>query len=137
MVSVSVVIPAFQAAGTLGQALSGLRASTSQPAQIIVVDDGSTDESAQIARDRGAAVVPTSGGPLGPAAARNLGAAHAHGDIIFFLDADVVVHADTIARLIAHFEAEPNAAAIFGSYDDQPAVKTKLSQYRNLLHHFV
>jgi hypothetical protein len=54
-----------------------------------------------------------------------------------FVDADVVVQPGTIARVAEQFEANPNLAAIFGSYDDSPFAKNFLSQYKNLFHHFV
>ena len=57
--------------------------------------------------------------------------------MIFFLDADVAVHSQTLGRALARFEADPGLTALFGSYDDQPAAPGFVSQYRNLLHHFV
>ena len=75
--------------------------------------------------------------PLGPAAARNRGAQLASAPIIFFLDADVAVHADALSRGMARFVADPSLTALFGSYDDQPPARGLVSQFRNLLHHFV
>jgi len=98
-----------------------------------VVDDGSTDDSAEIARRFGIKVIPT-GGRWGPARARNLGAKNAAGDIVFFIDSDVCVSPDTIERLLAHFDEDPNLDALIGSYDDSPGAKDFLSQYRNLMH---
>src|SRR5262249_46521609 len=98
--------------------------------------DGSTDDSAAVARRAGAIVVrnPT---PQGPAAARNLGAQAATAPLIFFLDADVAVHPETLGRALARFDADPGLSARVGSYDDEPAAPGLVSQYRNLLHHFV
>jgi cellulose synthase/poly-beta-1,6-N-acetylglucosamine synthase-like glycosyltransferase len=76
-------------------------------------------------------------GPSGPGAARNEGARKARGEILFFVDADIVVHPDTLPRVAADFECNGDPAAVFGSYDDSPAAQNFLSQYRNLLHHFV
>ena len=56
--------------------------------QVIVVDDGSSDESALVARQFGALVVPSGGTGRGPAAARNVGAAMASGEILAFIDSD-------------------------------------------------
>ena len=75
--------------------------------------------------------------PLGPAAARNHGAQLATAPIIFFLDADVAVHADALSRGMARFVADPSLTALFGSYDDMPQARGLVSQFRNLLHHFV
>src|SRR5262249_14448614 len=54
-----------------------------------------------------------------------------------FLDADVCVHADTLARIERHFSEHPEVAAIMGSYDDRPASAGVVSQFKNLFHHYV
>ena len=133
----SVVIPAFRAARHLPRCLAALAASTLPPGEVIVVDDGSTDGTRDLARSAGARVVTTPGGPVGPAAARNLGAAQARGDVLIFVDADVAVHPETLGRLQAVLREHPDVAAVFGSYDDTPDHAGFVSQYRNLLHHFV
>ena len=73
-------------------------------AEIIVVDDGSTDASAAIAADAGVTVL-ESGGRLGPGGARNVGAAAAAGKILWFVDADVVVHANAARVLVEALQA--------------------------------
>jgi hypothetical protein len=103
---------------------------------LIVVDDGSTDDTAFRAFEAGAVVI-RNPAPQGPAAARNLGAQAARGPLIFFLDADVAVHPETLGLALARFHADPMLSALFGSYDDAPAAPGIISQYRNLLHHFV
>ena len=102
--------------------------------EVIVVDDTSTDDTTVVAREMGARVIP-SGGRLGPGGARNMGAAQARGRILWFVDADVVVHDDAALQLRHAFD-EPGVTAVFGSYDDQPPAKNFLSQYKNLVHHF-
>jgi glycosyltransferase involved in cell wall biosynthesis len=119
----------------LHRCLEHLQCSTIQPLEIIVVDDGSTDGSADLARQRGATVIST-GGRTGPARARNLGAKHAKGDILFFIDSDVCVYPATIAKIVCHFEDDAELVGLIGSYDDTPKVKDFLSQYRNLMHCF-
>src|SRR5689334_23846816 len=85
--TVSVIVPAYNAADTLPECLLSLGRQMRAPHEIIVVDDGSTDETAAIARDFGAWVVATQR-RSGPAAARNLGVANARGNIVAFTDAD-------------------------------------------------
>ncbi len=102
--------------------------------EVIVVDDTSTDETAAMAAAMGARVIP-SGGRLGPGGARNQAAVLATGELLWFVDADVVAHPDAARELRLAF-AEPGVTAVFGSYDDQPPAKNFLSQYKNLVHHF-
>jgi Glycosyl transferase family 2 len=73
----------------------------------------------------------------GPAQARNLGASRATGDVLVFVDSDVLVHADAIERIRLAFAADPALGAVFGCYDDSPAAPGLVSRFRNLLHHHV
>lgn len=106
------------------------------PDRIIVVADGGTDGSVQLAEKMGARVLNIPG-PRGPASARNFGARHAQGEILFFIDADVTVAPEALQRIQAAFQRDASLAALMGSYDDAPAETNFLSQYRNLLHHYV
>jgi GT2 family glycosyltransferase len=133
---ISVVIPVFNSAGMLRQCLEALRRSDLQPEEIIVVSDGSTDNSALVAEQHGAKVLFT-GGRFGPARARNLGAKAAFGEILLFLDADVCVHPNTLSLAAAEFAADPGLDAVMGSYDSKPRAAGYLSQFRNLMHCFV
>jgi len=101
-----------------------------------VVDDASTDETAFTAAATGALVLRLAKNS-GPAAARNYGAHHARGEILLFIDADVVLAAGAFQRIEKVFREQPNLAAVFGSYDARPKALGVVSQYRNLLHHFV
>jgi glycosyltransferase involved in cell wall biosynthesis len=134
--AVSVVIPVYNAASNLQQCLGSLSASTVPPLECIVVDDGSTDESPKIAAQHGAKVLST-GGRLGPARARNIGAEAASGEIVFFLDADVCVSPDTISKVVSEFTRDPELATVMGSYDNSPAAQNFMSQFRNLMHSYV
>ena len=133
---ISVIVPVYNGAKFLERCLAALQSNSYPFYEITVVDDGSTDNSAEISRQHGAAVVHMAR-QSGPAAARNFGAKGARGDILFFVDADVVVTPDTIARVAHIFETNPHIAAVFGSYDDDPSEKNFLSQYKNIFHHFV
>jgi glycosyltransferase involved in cell wall biosynthesis len=134
---ISVIIPNHNGATTLRRCLEAVRSSSYQEYECIMVDDSSTDNSIEIAKGLANQVVNVKGGPLGPAHARNLGAQAARGDIIFFVDADVVIYTDTLEKIVASFTGSPELAAVFGSYDDQPGDGHFLSQYKNLFHHFV
>jgi GT2 family glycosyltransferase len=138
--SLSVIIPVYNGGSQLERCLDALLASDFRDYEVIVVDDGSTDGCAESARARGVEVLRLDV-RSGPAAARNRGAAHARGEVFMFLDADVVVRPDTLARVAEFFGGRYGdggaAAAVFGSYDDVPDAENFVSQYKNLLHHFV
>lgn len=134
---ISVIVPVYNGGKFLPACLDAIAASDYSPLEIIVVDDGSTDDSAKISRAKGAVVLSTVRRQSGPAAARNLAADKTRGDILLFVDADVVVKPDTIAKVAAVFQNRPEISALFGSYDDAPGESNFLSQYRNLLHHFI
>jgi glycosyltransferase involved in cell wall biosynthesis len=132
----SVIIPVHNGGPYFRTCLSKLAEAVPEATEIIVVADGDTDGSWRLANEYGAKVIriPESGGP---ARARNLGARAAQGDILFFVDADVAVCPEAIGYVINIFQEHPYLAALIGSYDDAPGSPNFLSQYRNLLHHYV
>lgn len=133
---ISVIIPVYNGEKFLPGCLDALLAGSYPEYELIVVDDCSTDRSVEISREKGARVLNMSR-QSGPGAARNLGAEHARGEVLFFVDADVVVKPDTLERVGANFLDHTEVAAVFGSYDDEPAEKNFISQYKNLFHRFV
>ena len=133
----SVVVPVYNGGPQMERCLDALLASDYRPFEIIVCDDGSTDGGATTAacRARGIEVLELDSNS-GPAAARNRGAERASGEILLFVDADVIVRRKTLSRVAALLREQPTAAAVFGSYDDAPEAANFISQYKNLLHHF-
>jgi GT2 family glycosyltransferase len=136
--TVSVIIPAYNAVAYLPQCIGALRSGSSEDAQleIIVVDDTSSDETAVVAESLGVRVYRMDEN-CGPAKARNLGAGMARGAYLMFVDADVVVRPGAIDRIRELFLRNPSIAAVFGSYDAEPAAKGVVTEYKNLLHHYV
>lgn len=136
---VSVIVPGHNAASTLRRSLSSI-CSQDWPKdrlELIYVDDASTDKSIDIASKWTNRTVSLTGIPHGPSAARNAGVQESSGDIIVFLDADVVAPPGTVRDLTAPLLEDSRLDAIFGSYDSEPSDDSLVSQYRNLLHHFV
>lgn len=132
----SVIIPVHNGEGYLDRCLALLRQSRFYDYECIVVDDASTDGSRRIAAAYGATIVALEQNG-GPARARNRGVAQARGELLLFLDADVCVHAETLAQVDAYFREHPDTDGVIGSYDDTPADPGFISQYKNLLHHYV
>ena len=100
--TVSIVVPARNARTDLDRCLSAIGSSQVRPLECIVVDDGSTDDTAEVARRHGARVIALQESH-GPAYARNLGADAATGEILFFVDADVCLAPDAVGVMLRHF----------------------------------
>ena len=133
---ISVIVPVHDGGEAFRACLAGLAACAPPAHELIVVADGGSDESAGFAAAAGARVI-TLPAAVGPARARNIGAAAATGDALLFVDADVVVPPGLVGRVSACLQNNPGITAVIGSYDDAPGEPGFLSQYRNLLHHYV
>ena len=133
--ALSVIIPVRDSLPELHQCLQALSSNQEPLTELIVVDDCSSADVAEVAAQYGARYFRL---PLhqGPAAARNLGAQHAAGEIIIFIDADVMVAPNTLTIIREKFDSNPDLDALFGSYDDSPQHTDFCSSYKNLLHHY-
>ena len=107
----SVVIPAYNREAFLADALASVRAQTRAPAEVVVVDDGSTDGTARVAQESGAVVLRQPN--RGVSAARNAGIRAATQPWIAFLDSDDVWAPDKLERQFAALAAFPTAAIAF------------------------
>jgi hypothetical protein len=109
----SVIVPATVEAPTLPRCLAAVEAAG--PDEVLVANE-----------------------PAGatPALARNLAAERATGDVLVFVDADVLVHRDALDRIRGRLR-DPSLDAVFGSYDAAPEAPGAISGFRNLLHHHV
>jgi glycosyltransferase involved in cell wall biosynthesis len=110
---ISVIIPVYNGGQTLPACLEALCRQTHAPGEIIVVDDGSTDDTVALAEQSG--VIVLSQAHAGPGAARNRGARAAQGDILLFTDADCAPAPDWVERMLAPF-ADPSVAGAKGEY---------------------
>jgi glycosyltransferase involved in cell wall biosynthesis len=133
---ISVIVPVYNGSQVLGRCLEALNCSTYLNFEVIVVDDCSTDTTPQIVERYGMRYIRTSRN-MGPGGARNLGSKHARGEILAFIDADVVLPPEGLCLMEEAFSRDPKLAAVFGSYDDEPECDTFVSQYKNLMHHYV
>jgi GT2 family glycosyltransferase len=142
VIRLAVIVPFHRNLQQLRQCLTALREagsalpSTAELSDLIVAADGAVDDPAEVAAAAGARVV-TIAGPRGPAVARTIGAATAAGDLLVFVDTDVVAHTDSLTRLAALFVADPDLGAAFGAYDEAPADPGFFSQCRNLAHSYI
>ncbi len=130
----SVIVPNYNGRKTLAEALAALRRAEPPPDEIVVSDDGSTDGSEKIAAGFGARLV-RSDSCRGASANRNAGAAASSGEILVFVDSDVLIPPAAFAVLAERF-ADPARAAVIGLL--QPTIRfgDLFSQYKNFYMHY-
>ncbi|GAB3137542.1 hypothetical protein GCM10027290_03440 [Micromonospora sonneratiae] len=133
---VSIIVPNYNYAHTLEACLTSLQRQTYQPTEIIMVDDGSTDDSVAIARRLGVRVEHTARN-IGAPGARNHGAELAAGEILFFVDSDVEVRPDAVANAVELLLADARIGAVCGNYDPEPLIRDSLvEEYRALQQYY-
>lgn len=132
---ITAIMPAYNCRATLGSSLAPLLQMQRQGEiyEVIVADDGSSDGTAETALSLGARVISCEQ-RSGPAHARNQAARVSLGEILWFIDADVVVHNDAAFQIRRALNTD--RTAVFGSYDDAPPARNFFSQYKNLVHHY-
>lgn len=126
----SIVIPVRDGAADLPRAIAAIRASDLDDYEIIVVDDASTDDTPRAIRAAAPDVAITLARRVDAFAARNVGADHARGRLLFFTDADVTIRPDTLSRLRARFE-DPAVASVIGLYAREHPNRDIHSRYKN------
>ena len=129
--TVSVIIPAYRAAATIGRAVRSVLAQTTPAAEILVVDDGSPDDLASALAEFGERVTLIRKPNGGAASARNLGIERAKGDFIAFLDADDYWEPSKLERQLEAFRRHPEVGLVAGQYfAESPGGAPQLSLVR-------
>jgi|688.fasta_scaffold96922_3 glycosyltransferase involved in cell wall biosynthesis len=121
---VSVIVPAYNRAATIGSTLDSITCQKGWPFEILVIDDGSSDDTAAIARRHAPQARVIVQANQRRSAARNNGAKLARGEFLYFFDSDDLMEPDAIARLAGCLTDHPNAAVAYGSalqFVDDPA----------------
>lgn len=127
---ISIIIPVRNGELTLSSCLSAIKKSYYKNYEIIVVDDHSTDRTAEIAQKYNCFIHHIENGN-GANNARNYGAARANGDIFVFVDADIVIKRETILEIVESLE-EHHIDAVVGIYTAKHRHESFVSQYKNL-----
>jgi len=133
---VAVIVPNFNKKKTLRACLESVYAQTHPPAEVIVVDDGSTDGSLEIAREFPCTLVELPGN-RGPSAARNIGVESSSAPLLFFLDSDTALAPDAIQNAVRAFLDTPDCGMVQGVYDKEPLYDDgPVERYRVACEHF-
>jgi glycosyltransferase involved in cell wall biosynthesis len=135
--TVTCIIPVYNGESFLGPALDSVFAQSRPPEEVIVVDDGSTDGGADLARSYGDRVRVLTQSHAGPGAARNHGVAAAHGDLICFLDDDDLFVPAKQERQLGRFAARPDLEISLCVYEMfwEPGLEHEEGRYRALGRH--
>ena len=111
---VSVIIPAYNREKYIVEAIDSVLAQEYAPIELIVVDDGSTDRTAEIVQNYGDQLVYLCQQNQGAAAARNSGIAYAHGEFLAFLDSDDIWAEGKLSWQMALLQQNPHLDAVYG-----------------------
>jgi len=133
---VSVIVPAYNAQKTLDLCLKAILQSRFRDYELLVVDDGSTDKTQDIAK-RYADHILTHPQNLGRSYARATGMEHARGEILVFIDSDVMMSQDTLDKIANLFSGHNEVDAVTGLLSKDHPHKDFFSQYKNLYMNFV
>lgn len=136
MLEVSVVIPTYNSAKFLDEALQSVFDQTFKDYEIIVVDDGSTDQTKQVIDRYGNKIRYLYQENGGPAKARNLGIRHSSGKYIAFLDADDVWLPLKLERQVCMFHQRPELAMVFTEnllFNESGVFQTSMGKRKRLM----
>jgi glycosyltransferase involved in cell wall biosynthesis len=134
--AVAVIVPNYNKEKVLRTCLESIYAQTHQPAEVLVVDDRSTDSSRAIAKEFPCQLIEL---PInqGPAAARNIGAAASSAPLLFFVDSDTALLPDAIENAVRLLRQTPGCGMVQGIYHPDPLFDDgPVEAYRVLVEHF-
>ncbi len=134
--NVSIIIPSYNQAESLASLLASIRSSRLDDYEIIVVDDGSTDETAAICSSAPGVRRLALSRNGGPARARNLGAAEARGAVLVFIDSDVTLFKDrdVLFDMVRSLDEDPSLDYVVTISDVQPAVLGAVAYHYSVYH---
>lgn len=126
--TISGIIPTYNAESTLKEVIIALKAQTVSLGEIIVVDDGSNDMSAEIASDCDCKLIKN---PIiqGRGSARNIGVKNTNAELILFCDSSNLIPPDFAEKAVRHFK-DPRVSAVFGRIKNDIRLKDPYSRWR-------
>lgn len=128
---ISIIIPTYNSERLISNLLDSILKSRVNDFEIIIVDDCSTDDTVELVKNYPIKLVELAENS-GPAKARNIGVKKAHGDIIFFLDSDIVLQEGTIEEVEEYFRSNPSANCVIGICTKEPLNEGFVPRYMAL-----
>jgi len=132
----SVIIPAFNAGKTIGKCLTAIFNSDFKEFEVIVVDDASKDNTVAVAGEFGCKINSLNKNS-GSSYCRNTGAEAAHGDILVFIDADVVINKTTLGKIVETLSSKTDIVGIVSIFSKPYPNSNFFSQYKGLYMHYI
>lgn len=132
---ISVIIPCYNSAHTIGACLQAILQSDYKNYEIIIVDDFSTDNTRQLVREFPCQLISLLS-HRGAGYARNAGARASHGDILFFTDADCLLQKNTLQKVADAMATLDSKAIVGGTYTRQPYDNDFFSRFQSLFVHY-
>lgn len=131
---ISIVIAAYNAESTIRECLESIYSSSYKNYEVLLANDGSSDSTVRLAREFPCRILSLSENK-GMFYAKDYGARKAKGDLIYFIDSDIVIYKDTLQKTVNIFTKHPTISAVCGSYTKDTPVNNFSSRYRNFRHH--
>lgn len=125
---ISLIVPVYNSESTLKECLDSIFLSSFKEFEVIVISDNSSDKSAQIAKKYNCKVIELSEN-MGPAYVRNLGAKNAEGEILFFIDSDIVIKPNSLSCIKDSFDNN-EVNVIQGIYSHKPDYNNVVTQFQ-------
>jgi len=136
MHNLSIIIPAFNSETTLEECLKAVKRSIYQDYELIVVDDGSTDKTGEIAAQYADKVI-THESNLGRVESRKTGMQEASAEILVNIDSDVLIKSDALSTITTFFEDNQDVSAVTGMLNKNCPYTNYFSQYKNLYMYYI
>lgn len=136
MMKISVIIPAHNAQRTIRENLRSVYASGFKDYEVIVVDDRSIDKTIEIAKEFDCHII-KSEGSKNRSLARNTGIKESKGEIVVFIDSDVVINKDSLGLISKAFEDNPQISGLTGILSKYTPYDNFFTQYKNLYMHYI
>lgn len=127
----SIIIPCYNSERTIGNCIKSILKSNYSNYELIVVDDGSTDNTPKIVKRLKRKLISQKKNQ-GTCTARNIGAKKASGEILVFIDSDVLIQKDTLTKINSRFKKQTDLSAIVGIYSKDHPYSSQASRFKNL-----
>lgn len=132
----SIIVPAYNSEKTIESCLKAIRSSDYREYELLVIDDGSRDQTGEIAKKYADRIL-GGGDNRGRVSARNEGIRSARGEIIVNVDSDVLLRPDSLSQIAGYFIRHPDVSALTGLLSGECVESGFFSRYKNLYMNYI